>query len=98
MDLSERIIECMYEVTDRLTYHICSRKPNHRRDQHLISSDLSSFLNKNELVLEGRNRLQTVYRHSYVLLFIFILCSNNFFFSFLVTKSFARGVSYGHLR
>ncbi|XP_012060541.1 PREDICTED: ARF GTPase-activating protein GIT2 [Atta cephalotes] len=63
MDLSERIIECMYEVTDRLTYHICSRKPNHRRDQHLISSDLSSFLNKNELVLEGRNRLQSLPNH-----------------------------------
>ncbi|KYN16608.1 ARF GTPase-activating protein GIT2, partial [Trachymyrmex cornetzi] len=63
MDLSERIIECMYEVTDRLTYHICSRKPNHRRDQHLISSDLSSFLDKNELVLEGRNRLQTLPNH-----------------------------------
>lgn len=80
MDLSERIIECMYEVTDRLTYHICSRKPNHRSDQHLISSDLSSFLDKNELALEGRNRLQTVYRHSYVSLFIFILFIKCIFF------------------
>lgn len=63
IDLSERIIECMYEVTDRLTYHICSRKPSHRGDQHLISSDLASFLDKNELALEGRSRLQMLPNH-----------------------------------
>lgn len=65
VDLSERMIECMYEVTDRLTYHICSRKPNHRSDQHVISSDLASFLDKNELAFEGRSRLQMVCRNSY---------------------------------
>lgn len=63
IDLSERIIECMYEVTDRLTYHVCSRKPNHRGDEHLIISDLASNLDKNELALERRNRLQTVCRN-----------------------------------
>lgn len=64
IDLSERIIECMYEVTDRLTYHVCSRKPSHRGDEHLIISDLASNLDKNELALERRNRLQMVYRNS----------------------------------
>ncbi|KAL6421007.1 hypothetical protein ACFW04_013559 [Cataglyphis niger] len=63
IDLSERIIECMYEVTDRLTYHICSRKPNHRGDEHLIISDLSSSLDKNETVLEGKSRLQMLSNH-----------------------------------
>lgn len=59
IDLSERIIECMYEVTDRLTYHICSRKPNHRNNEHIIS-DLTSGLDKGEVALEGRSRLQMV--------------------------------------
>lgn len=65
IDLSERIIECMYEVTDRLTYHICSRKPSHRGDEHLLNSDLASFLDKSELVMEGRSRLQMVCRDLY---------------------------------
>lgn len=60
MDLYERIVECMYEVIDRLIYHVCSCKPNHRGDEHLIISNLASNLDKNELALEGKNRLQMV--------------------------------------
>lgn len=56
IDLSERITECMYEVTDRLYYHVYSRKPSHHGDEHLTISDFTS--NKNELTLEGKNRLQ----------------------------------------
>lgn len=59
IDLSERIIECMYEVTDRLTYHVCSRKPSHQGDEHLLISQLAS-LEKNDLALEGKSRLQMV--------------------------------------
>lgn len=65
IDLSERIIECMYEVTDRLTYHICSRKPNHQSDEHLIISDLTSSLDKSEPAVEGKSRLQMVCRDLY---------------------------------
>ncbi|XP_011331210.1 ARF GTPase-activating protein GIT1 isoform X2 [Ooceraea biroi] len=65
IDLSERIIECTYEVADRLTYHICSRKPSHRGNEHLIISDLTSNLDKNELAVaeEGKNRLQMLPNH-----------------------------------
>ncbi|EFN66920.1 ARF GTPase-activating protein GIT1 [Camponotus floridanus] len=63
IDLSERIIECMYEVTDRLTYHICSRKPNHQGDEHLIISDLITSLDKSEPAVEGKNRLQMLSNH-----------------------------------
>lgn len=65
IELSERIIECMYEVTDRLTYHICSRKPNHRSNEHFIISDLTSSLDKSEVALERRNRLQMVCKNLY---------------------------------
>nr|XP_012226584.1 PREDICTED: ARF GTPase-activating protein GIT1 [Linepithema humile] len=63
IDLSERIIECMYEVTDRLTHHISSRKLSHRGDEHLIISDLASNLDKNDITLEGKNRLQMLPNH-----------------------------------
>ncbi|CAD6205661.1 GSCOCG00009954001-RA-CDS [Cotesia congregata] len=58
LDLSDRLIECMYQVTDRLTYFICSRKPDHRTTEHLIIPEWSETLERNELTNEARNRLQ----------------------------------------
>ncbi|PSN45039.1 ARF GTPase-activating protein GIT2 [Blattella germanica] len=29
-DLGDRLVECMYELTDRLAYYLCSRKPDHQ--------------------------------------------------------------------
>lgn len=78
MDLSERLIECMYEVTDRLSYHVCSRKPSHRGDEHLIISDLTSTIDKNELALEGRNRLQMVCKREPALKFTRFLSNIRF--------------------
>lgn len=60
LDLSERIKECMYEVTDRLTYYVCSRKPDHRSDEHLIIPECGSMVESNDSIIEGHNRLQTV--------------------------------------
>lgn len=57
IDLSDRIIECMYELTDRLTSFICSRKPNHRLDEHIIIPECTL---QNDLCFEGRNKLQMV--------------------------------------
>jgi len=80
IDLSERIIECTYEVSDRLTYHICSRKPSHRDNEHLIISDLISSLDKNELALEGRNKLQMVCENLHIL---FLDCLSNLYIPYL---------------
>lgn len=60
MDLSDRLIECMYELTDRLTSFICSRKPNHRLDEHIIIPECTLLLEQSDLCLEGRNKLQMV--------------------------------------
>lgn len=60
LDLSERIKECTYEVTDRLTYYVCSRKPDHRSDEHLIIPECASMTESNDSIIEGHNRLQTV--------------------------------------
>ncbi|XP_054011690.1 ARF GTPase-activating protein GIT1 [Hylaeus anthracinus] len=63
VDLSERIVECMYEVTDRLTYYICSRKPDHGMDEHIIIPECTLLLEQSDLCLEGRNRLQLLPNH-----------------------------------
>lgn len=60
IELSERIVECMYEVTDRLTYYVCSRKPDHRLDEHIIVPECTLLRDQSNLCIEGRNRLQLV--------------------------------------
>lgn len=72
IDLSDRLIECMYEVTDRLTYFICLRKPNHKMDEHIIIPECTLLLEQSDLCLEGRNKLQMVNIN------IFIHISKNF--------------------
>ncbi|XP_029036358.1 ARF GTPase-activating protein GIT1 isoform X3 [Osmia bicornis bicornis] len=63
IELSERIVECMYEVTDRLTYYVCSRKPDHRLDEHIIVPECTLLRDQSNLCLEGRNRLQLLSNH-----------------------------------
>ncbi|XP_063983780.1 ARF GTPase-activating protein GIT2 [Diachasmimorpha longicaudata] len=58
LELSERLVECMYEVTDRLTFFVCSKKPDHRTQEHLIIPEWSVNLERNELAVEARTRLQ----------------------------------------
>ena len=60
LDLSERLIECMYEVTDRLTYFLCNRKPDHKNGEHLIIPEWASTLERSELAFEARNKLHMV--------------------------------------
>ncbi|XP_043520855.1 ARF GTPase-activating protein GIT1 [Frieseomelitta varia] len=60
IDLSDRIIECLYELTDRLTSFICSRKPNHRLNEHIIIPECTL---QNDLCFEGRNKLQMLSNH-----------------------------------
>ncbi|XP_043274265.1 ARF GTPase-activating protein GIT1 [Venturia canescens] len=58
LELHERLIECMYEVTDRLTFYVCSKKPDHRTMEHLIIPEWAATLERTELAFEARNRLQ----------------------------------------
>ncbi|GLV34216.1 G protein-coupled receptor kinase interacting ArfGAP [Carabus blaptoides fortunei] len=38
-ELADRLVECMYEVTDRLTFYICGKKPDHHIGKHFIVPD-----------------------------------------------------------
>lgn len=57
-ELSDRLLECMYEVTDRLSFYLCNRKPDHKSGEHLIIPDWASSLERSELAFEARNKLQ----------------------------------------
>ena len=60
LELADRLIECMYEVTDKLSFFLCGQKPNHKAGQHLIVPEWSGESDRNELAFEARNRLQMV--------------------------------------
>uniref|UniRef100_A0A672PE35 ARF GTPase-activating protein GIT2-like n=1 Tax=Sinocyclocheilus grahami TaxID=75366 RepID=A0A672PE35_SINGR len=35
-DLADRLVEVQYELTDRLAFYLCGRKPDHKNGQHFI--------------------------------------------------------------
>ncbi|XP_033279216.1 ARF GTPase-activating protein GIT1 isoform X2 [Orcinus orca] len=35
-ELAERLVECQYELTDRLAFYLCGRKPDHRNGHYII--------------------------------------------------------------
>uniref|UniRef100_A0A8C8BHZ4 GIT ArfGAP 2 n=1 Tax=Otus sunia TaxID=257818 RepID=A0A8C8BHZ4_9STRI len=35
-DLAERLVEIQYELTDRLAFYLCGRKPEHKNGQHFV--------------------------------------------------------------
>lgn len=58
MELAERIIECLYEVTDRLSYFVYGRKPEHRKGQHLVLPEKSNCGEVAEISQEAKMKLQ----------------------------------------
>nr|CAD7399905.1 unnamed protein product [Timema cristinae] len=57
-DLADRLVECVHELTDRLAYYLCSRKPDHQNGQHFIVPELSDSLDLTELAKAARKKLQ----------------------------------------
>lgn len=35
-ELADRLVEIQYELTDRLAFYLCGRRPDHRTGQHFI--------------------------------------------------------------
>lgn len=36
IDLAERLVECQYELTDRLAFYLCGRRPDHKNGHYII--------------------------------------------------------------
>ncbi|XP_049863652.1 ARF GTPase-activating protein GIT1 isoform X2 [Schistocerca gregaria] len=62
-DLAERLVECAYELTDRLAYYLCSRRPDHVAGQHYIIPEMADPLELSELSKVARKKLQQLPNH-----------------------------------
>lgn len=47
--MADRLIECMYEVTDALTYYVCGKKPDHKSGKHFVIPEEVGTSNSNVL-------------------------------------------------
>ncbi|KAJ8005959.1 hypothetical protein DPEC_G00123290 [Dallia pectoralis] len=64
IDLAERLVEIQYELTDRLAFYLCGRKPDHKNGQHFIvphMADSSSDLS--DLAKAAKKKLQSLSNH-----------------------------------
>uniref|UniRef100_A0A8B9PL82 GIT ArfGAP 1 n=1 Tax=Apteryx owenii TaxID=8824 RepID=A0A8B9PL82_APTOW len=43
-ELAERLVECQYELTDRLAFYLCGRKPDHKNGHYIIPQMADSDL------------------------------------------------------
>ncbi|KAM4746408.1 ARF GTPase-activating protein GIT2a isoform 2-T2 [Anableps anableps] len=63
-DLADRLVEIQYELTDRLAFYLCGRKPDHKNGEHFIvpqMADRSSDLT--ELAKAAKRKLQSLSNH-----------------------------------
>ncbi|ESO91640.1 hypothetical protein LOTGIDRAFT_51898, partial [Lottia gigantea] len=64
-DIADRLIECQYELTDRLAFHVCGRKPDHRNGQNFIIPEIgdNSTSDLSELDKQAKKKLQALTNH-----------------------------------
>uniref|UniRef100_A0A8D2ZK54 Arf-GAP domain-containing protein n=1 Tax=Scophthalmus maximus TaxID=52904 RepID=A0A8D2ZK54_SCOMX len=51
-ELAERLVEIQYELTDRLTFYLCGRRPDHRNGQHFIIPQMLTNHQFEELAMD----------------------------------------------
>nr|XP_032661338.1 ARF GTPase-activating protein GIT2 isoform X1 [Chelonoidis abingdonii] len=64
-ELAERLIEIQYELTDRLAFYLCGRKPDHKNGQHFIIPQMADrrLLDLSELAKAAKKKLQSLSNH-----------------------------------
>ncbi|XP_044052839.1 ARF GTPase-activating protein GIT2a isoform X9 [Siniperca chuatsi] len=63
-DLADRLVEVQYELTDRLAFYLCGRKPDHKNGQHFIVPQMAdSSLDLSELAKTAKKKLQSLSNH-----------------------------------
>ncbi|XP_068767785.1 ARF GTPase-activating protein GIT2 isoform X5 [Struthio camelus] len=63
-ELAERLVEIQYELTDRLAFYLCGRKPEHKNGQHFIIPQMAdSSLDLSELAKAAKKKLQSLSNH-----------------------------------
>ncbi|XP_029300283.1 ARF GTPase-activating protein GIT2b isoform X5 [Cottoperca gobio] len=67
-ELAERLVEIQYELTDRLTFYLCGRRPDHRNGQHFIIpqiADRNNSLDLSEFAKAAKKKLQSLSNHQF---------------------------------
>ncbi|XP_067295413.1 ARF GTPase-activating protein GIT2a isoform X2 [Pseudorasbora parva] len=63
-DLADRLVEIQYELTDRLAFYLCGRKPDHKNGQHFIIPQMAdSSLELTEFAKAAKRKLQSLSDH-----------------------------------
>ncbi|XP_061655417.1 ARF GTPase-activating protein GIT2-like isoform X2 [Phyllopteryx taeniolatus] len=64
-ELGERLVEIQYELTDRLTFYLCGRKPDHRFGQHFIIPQMADSLDLSDFAKAAKKKLQSLSNHQF---------------------------------
>uniref|UniRef100_A0A6Q2XSS4 Arf-GAP domain-containing protein n=1 Tax=Esox lucius TaxID=8010 RepID=A0A6Q2XSS4_ESOLU len=67
-ELADRLLEIQYELTDRLAFYLCGRKPDHRNGQHFIipqMADRNVSLDLSEFAKAAKKKLQSLTNHQF---------------------------------
>ncbi|KAM9259958.1 ARF GTPase-activating protein GIT2 isoform 2-T2 [Cariama cristata] len=62
-ELAERLVEIQYELTDRLAFYLCGRKPEHKNGQHFVIPQMADSLDLSELAKAAKKKLQSLSNH-----------------------------------
>ncbi|KAJ6656623.1 hypothetical protein lerEdw1_003510 [Lerista edwardsae] len=63
-ELAERLVEMQHELTDRLAFYLCGRRPDHKGGQHFIIPQMAdSSLDLSELAKAAKKKLQSLSNH-----------------------------------
>ncbi|OCT98175.1 hypothetical protein XELAEV_18010405mg [Xenopus laevis] len=63
-ELADRLVEIQHELTDRLAFYLCGRKPDHKNGQHFIVPQMAdSSLDVSELAKAAKKKLQSLSNH-----------------------------------
>ncbi|XP_056592877.1 ARF GTPase-activating protein GIT2b isoform X2 [Triplophysa dalaica] len=65
-ELADRLLEIQFELTDRLAFYLCGRKPDHKSSQHFIVPQIAdSSLDLSELAKAAKKKLQSLSNHQF---------------------------------
>uniref|UniRef100_A0A8C5GKK8 Arf-GAP domain-containing protein n=1 Tax=Gouania willdenowi TaxID=441366 RepID=A0A8C5GKK8_GOUWI len=62
-ELADRLVEIQYELTDRLAFYLCGRKPDHKSGQHFIVPQMADSLDLSQLAKAAKRKLQSLKNH-----------------------------------
>uniref|UniRef100_A0A8C6LMZ4 G protein-coupled receptor kinase interacting ArfGAP 2b n=1 Tax=Nothobranchius furzeri TaxID=105023 RepID=A0A8C6LMZ4_NOTFU len=64
-ELAERLVEIQYELTDRLAFYLCGRRPDHRNGQHFIIPQMADSLDLSDFAKAAKKKLQSLSNHQF---------------------------------